>query len=189
MALAPFKGISFLNPRNLCYCNSSINALLASNIISSNLIECFCKYCHFFYRRRIDSSKDQLSVILKNWIAQKNPEFQSTGQQDPSEFLNCLIRECPKFTRLTKSEIISSYTCSNCQSSSDDGDLLDRFKNIVHLNITGDSIADIVLNARTNVENERKRCVWCDNLNYHRKKQNWLILPSVLTKFPSIQTC
>ena len=175
MALPLFQGISFINPKgsNLCYCNSAINCILASNTIVSNISQYHCAYCSFLYLKLNDPSSDQSSIQLKNWIAQKNPQFRSRRQQDPSEFLNCLIIECHKLTQLTRSEIISTYRCNNCKNISDNADSEDRFQNIVHLNITGDSMAEIIFNARTNTSIDWRRCHSCGVLNNHTKKQNW----------------
>ena len=150
MAVVPFQGISFLNPRgsNLCYCNSAINCILASNIIALNLTSNHCAYCSFLHLKKNDPSSDQSSHQLRNMIAQNNPQFRSQQQQDPSEFLNCLIIQCPKLMQLTKSEIISTYSCSNCRNISDNADSEERFQNIVHLNITGESITEIIFNAK-----------------------------------------
>ena len=74
---------------------------------------------------------------------------------------------------MTRCEIISSYECSKCPNISDDSDSQERFKNIVYLNITSASIADIFSNARLTEDNFLKRCFQC---GIHRRKQNWLIL-------------
>ena len=180
MALLPFEGISFQNPGYLCYCNSSINALLSSNHVASSITANHCNYCSFLYEKKTNYSINQSSLRLKEWIGQKYSEFQSTDHQDPSEFMNCLLHECLKLKQLTQSEIISSYKCQKCPYIDDDADSEERFKNIVHLNTNGSSVQDIVSKARRDLEPFMQRCVSCKELNYHQKKQNWLILPSVL---------
>ena len=112
MALNPFEGRSFQNPGYLCYCNSSINALLSSNHITSSITPDHCAYCNFLYEKNNNDSINQSSLRLKKWIAEKYPEFQSTDHQDPSEFMNCLLHECPKLKQLTQSEITVIITCA-----------------------------------------------------------------------------
>ena len=180
MALVPFRGIPFSNPGYLCYCNATINGFLASKIISSSITPHHCACCDILESKKNDYSFGQSSELLREVVAQKNPQFNSSRQQDPSEFMTCIIKGCNILSGLTKSEIISSYKCSNCSDFSDDADSEGRFKNILDLNITGSSIAEIVLNARKNTESDWKRCLFCNKVNNHKKKQNWLILPSVL---------
>ena len=88
---------------------------------------------------------------MKSLVAEKCSEFWSTSFQDSAEFLNCLIQECQQLRQLTKCEIISSYHCTHCNSITDDADSDERIKNIVHLNINGDSLAEIISNAQTKV--------------------------------------
>ena len=134
----------------------------------------------FYFQKKNDSSINQSSLHFKEWIAEKYPEFQSTNFQDPSEFISCLISECQKLTQLTKCEIISSYQCNNCDEVTNDADHDERFRNIIYLKINGNSIAEIILNARTAKDTLLQRCLWCENMNHHEITQNWLILPSVL---------
>ena len=184
MALNSFQGIPFTNPGYLCYCNASVNGILASEIISSNMIQSDCAICSFLLSMRSNASHghNQSSLLLKEHLASVHTVFNSKRQQDPSEFIFCLLKKCDIISGLTKSEIISSYKCgnSNCSHLSDDSDSDERFKNIIHLNITGFSVNEIILNAITNNELEWKRCQWCNKLCNHMKKQNWMILPSVL---------
>ena len=102
MALIPFKGISFNNPGAICYCNSVINAVLSSNNITKNITPYHCAYCSFLCKKFNDSSLNQSSMQLKNWIAQLHPEFSLPRHQDPAEFMNCLILKCYKLTQLTR---------------------------------------------------------------------------------------
>ena len=112
MALVTFEGISFTSPGGyLCYCNSTINAILASNVIASNLNPAHCGCCNILYAKKVDPSINQSSIELKNWIAQKYTEFQSREQQDPSKFKNFLLIECAILAQLTTSEILSIYYC------------------------------------------------------------------------------
>ena len=162
MALAPFRGISFTNETGyLCYCNSSVNSLLASEIICSNLVQSHCVVCSILLSKRSDDSHKQSSLLLKEHVANIHKQFNSSRQQDPSEFIYCLIQVCNILCELTKSEIISSFKCSNpnCEHRSDDSDQNERFKNVIHQNITGDSVAEIVSNASTNSELEWKKCL------------------------------
>ena len=182
MALYPFQGIPFTNPGYICYCNASVNGILASATISSNLVQTHCAICKILLSMRSDVSNNQSSLLLKEHVARMYTQFNSKRQQDPSEFIYCLLKMCSVLSKLTRSEIISLYKCgnSNCEHLSDDSNSDERFKNIIHLDITGDSVAHIISNALTNHELEWKRCHWCNKLCNHIKKQNWMILPSVL---------
>ena len=136
MALDSFQGIPFTNPGYLCYCNASINGILASEIISSNIIQSDCAICSFLLSMRSNDSQghEQSSLLLKEHLASMYTVFNSKRQQDPSEFMSCIINECSILSNLTKSEIISSYRCQNCFFTSDDSDSIERFRNIIHLN-------------------------------------------------------
>ena len=137
MALTPFKGISFTNPGYLCYCNSSVNGLLASEIISSNLAQDHCVVCSFLLSKRSDNSYEQSAFLLKHHIARINAQFNNTEHQDPSEFIYCLLRECNMLSELTRSEIISSFQCGNvnCAQKSDDSKSAEKFHNVIHQKI------------------------------------------------------
>ena len=180
MALVPFQGISFSNPGYLCYCNSSINGFLASNKVSESIQQEHCACCSILEAKKSDVSLNQSSLLLKEWVAAKYEQFNSSRQQDPSEFMNCVIKECNVLSSLKKCEIIKSYRCQSCQKHYDESESIERFQNIIHLNITGSSVADIVLNAKTNIELEWKKCPYCKVINNHDSKQNWIILPTVL---------
>ena len=158
MAVVPsFSGISFENPGYLCFCNSSVNGLLASNIISSKVSQSHCLSCDFLDSRKNDYSLEQSSLILKEWVAYYHPQFDTEDQQCPAEFISCILKQCRILADLTKSEIISTYKCSNCQGHSDDSSLQERFKNILNFNITATSIAEIISKARTDTEPYLKR--------------------------------
>ena len=180
MALIPFQGISFSNPHNLCYCNASVNGILASRTIFESIQPEHCACCDILNSKKTDFSIHQSSNLLKQIVASKHPEFDNSDQQDPYEFMSYIINECSVLSQLTQSEIISSYSCQNCFFSRDDSDSNERFKNIIHLNIIGQSITDIVSRAKTNIQNDWKRCLNCNEICNHVTKQNWLILPSVL---------
>ena len=180
MALVPFQGISFSNPGYLCYCNSSINGFLASNKISESIQQEHCTCCNILDAKKNDISFSQSSLLLKEWVAAKYEQFNSSRQQDPSEFMNCVINECNILSRLTKSEIIKSYRCQSCPYSWDESESNERFQNIINLNIIGSSMAEIVSKTMTNIQPEWERCRSCNVINYHEMKQNWIILPSVL---------
>ena len=96
-----------------------------------------CEYCRFLYGKKNDHSKNQSSLFLKDHVAQRHKEFDSEGQQDPSEFLSFVLKDCTFLSRLTQSEIITSYKCGKCQNLSDNSVSDERLKNIIHLNITG----------------------------------------------------
>ena len=110
------------------------------------------------HAKKSDSSLNQSSILLKDGIANKYQQFQSTEHQDPSEFMQNLISLCGILSRLTQSEIISSYKCSICAYLSDNSDSNERFKNIAQLTITGTCISEIVLNNRTQVHPHFMRC-------------------------------
>ena len=111
--------------------------MLASNIITSELVPSHCVYCSFLHGKKNDTSTNQSSLLLKELIAQGHKEFDSHDQQDPSEFLNSLTKDCHFLSQLTKSEIITSYTCGKCKYFSDNSDSDERFKNVISLSITG----------------------------------------------------
>jgi len=143
-------------------------------------VENHCTSCSFFDSKRGDKATLQSSLRLKEWVASNHQEFDSTRQQDPSEFVECLLTDCSILDELTKVEIINTYKCTRCHYVTDDSNSDGRNKNIIYLNVTSQSVAQIVSNSRTNLELEFKRCLKCGELNEHEKKQNWMILPKVL---------
>ena len=98
-----FQGISFSNPGYLCYCSATVNGLLASDVITSNLVQGHCFTCKFLLSKRTDASTEQSSLPLKKYIAASHEQFNSTRQQDPSEFLDCLLKKCDVLSELTRS--------------------------------------------------------------------------------------
>ena len=111
--------------------------MLALKIITTKVTQSCCEFCSFFYGKKNDHSKNQSSLLLKDCVAQRHKEFDSEGQQDPSEFLSFVLKDCIFLSRLTQSEIIPSYKCGKCLNLSDNSVSDERLKNIIHLNITG----------------------------------------------------
>ena len=128
MSVNPFQGVSFFNPGYLCYCNSSVNGLLASKIITTKVNPSHCASCSFLHAKKSDLSTDQSSLLLKELVAQRHEQFNSFDQQDASEFLSCLIKDCSFLYDLTLSEIITSNKCSKCLNVNDDSDSEERKK-------------------------------------------------------------
>ena len=81
---------------------------------------------------------------------------------------------------MTKLEIITTFNCKNCQDFTDDSHSIERFRNIIYLNITAESIAAIVNDAQTKVRPSQEKCSWCKKTITHDSRQNWIVLPEVL---------
>ena len=67
-----------------------------------------------------------------------------------------------------------------CENYSNDAEFHERFKNVIHLDINGDSIGEIVSNYLIGVKSEIRKCLWCKHVTKHNRKTNMIITPSVL---------
>ena len=138
--MAQFTGVAFDNPMNRCYCNSSCNALLSSEIIASTVYPGHCISCDFLYAKRHATQGIHSSQELKNWVASTHSVFDNNDQNDPGEFIQALIEKCNVLNDLTKAKVHIELTCNYCGNVSGN----EQAKNIFYEDITSYSFSEII---------------------------------------------
>jgi hypothetical protein len=110
-------GILFENPKgnNLCYVNSCINALLFSETVLNQLKNGSNSLIVKSLIRLAEGNGTQNAGCFRKSVAEFFPDFNNNNQQDPMEFMYCLINILDCLKNLTRLKMQDTFQCDKCK--------------------------------------------------------------------------
>jgi uncharacterized UBP type Zn finger protein len=172
-------GICFENPKgtNLCYVNSCLNALMTSETVLNQLKNGSNSLIARSLIRLAEGNGTQNAGCFRKSVAEFFPDFNNNNQQDPMEFMYCLINILDCLKNLTRLKMQDTFQCDKCKvitiGQTDETFILSEF-------ISGNSTTEIFMKNRTE-QGFEKECIKCNlKLACHTKTETMIQTPKVL---------